>query len=150
MVDLSALAASVGEAFAPSIEAAGDHFVAEVAPGVSVRGDGELLANLLANLLDNALRHTSAGSTIRLALAIQGGEGAGRAALSVADDGPGVPADERARIFDRFYRAEHSRTTPGSGLGLAMVAAIAELHEATLTAEDAGPGLRVRLVFPLA
>ncbi len=147
-VDLSALAASVGEAFAPSIEAAGHRFVAAITPGVSVRGDGDLLANLLANLLDNALRHTPAGSTIRLGLAIEGGAEAGRAALSVADDGPGVPAAERARIFDRFYRAEHSRTTPGSGLGLAMVAAIAELHEAALTAEDAGPGLRVRLVFP--
>jgi signal transduction histidine kinase len=67
--------------------------------------------------------------------------------LAVLDNGPGVPAAERARILDRFYRRDTSRSTPGSGLGLSIVAAVAELHQAELLLEDAEPGLRVRIRF---
>ena len=144
-VDLSALTASLGESYAPSIEAADHRFAAAIAPGVRIEGDAPLLTQMLANLLDNALRHTPAGTTIRLDLVVVGG----RAVLRVADDGPGVPAAERRRILERFYRTERSRSTPGSGLGLALVAAVAELHGATVAAEDAAPGLAVAVAFPL-
>ena len=66
----------------------------------------------------------------------------------MADNGPGIPAEERDKVLARFYRLDRSRSTPGSGLGLALVAAIAELHEARLTLDDNAPGLRVVLVFP--
>jgi signal transduction histidine kinase len=70
--------------------------------------------------------------------------------LQVADNGPGVPAADRGRITERFYRCERSRTTPGHGLGLSLVAAIADLHNASLSIEDAAPGLRFRITFPAA
>ena len=68
--------------------------------------------------------------------------------LVVVDTGPGIPAVERERVLERFYRLEASRSTPGAGLGLSLVAAVAELHQATLTLEDNSPGLRVVLRFP--
>ncbi len=145
-VDLSALVLAVAEAYAPAIEAAGHRLACDATPGIALVGDRELLAQVLANLIENALRHCPVGCTIRLILE----RTAGRMVLAVADDGPGVPEAERGRIFERFFRAEHSRTTPGSGLGLAMVAAVAELHGAAVAAEDARPGLRVRIDFPAA
>jgi signal transduction histidine kinase len=72
----------------------------------------------------------------------------GVAALEIADNGIGVPADERKRIFNRFYRGEASRTTPGNGLGLNLVAAVAGLHRATVSVLDNAPGLKVRVEFP--
>jgi len=138
-VDLSAIVATVAEAFAPSAEEAGYALIAKVAPGIAVHGDRELLIQMLVNLVENALRHTPPGTQVRLLL----GKQAGRAVVVVEDNGPGVPEAERELILRRFYRLDHSRTTPGSGLGLSLVAAVAELHGATLRLADAHPGLRV-------
>ncbi len=138
-VDLSAVVATVAEAFAPSAEEAGYTLVAEVAPGIAVHGDRELLTQALVNLVENALRHTPPGTQVRLLLRAQ----AGRAVMAVEDNGPGIPEAERDQVLRRFYRLDHSRSTPGSGLGLSLVAAVAELHGAELRLEDAKPGLRV-------
>jgi signal transduction histidine kinase len=142
-VDLSAIVATVAEAFTPSAEEAGYALTAEVAPGIAVHGDRELLTQMLVNLVENALRHTPPGTRVRLTL----GRRAGRAVLVVEDNGPGVPEAEREPILRRFYRLDHSRSTPGSGLGLSLVAAAAELHGAALRLADAGPGLRVTVQF---
>jgi signal transduction histidine kinase len=142
-VDLSSVVEVVAQAFAPAAEDEGRNLAAEVAPGITVCGDRELLTQALANLVENALRHTASGSHVRLLLGKQGG----RAVLVVEDDGPGVPESERERILRRFYRREQSRTTPGSGLGLSLVAAVAALHRADLRLADACPGLRVSLSF---
>ena len=147
VVDLSALAATVAEAFAPSAEDEGRTLSGMVAPGVSVHGDKELLTQMLVNLVENALRHTPRNSRVTVALAANGGE-VGGPLLSVEDNGYGVPAAERGRVLRRFYRLEGSRTTPGSGLGLSLAAAVAELHGARLHLQDAGPGLRVDIAFP--
>jgi signal transduction histidine kinase len=96
---------------------------------------------MLVNLVENALRHTPQGTQVRLLLGDQGG----RVVLAVEDNGPGVPEAERELILRRFYRLDHSRSTPGSGLGLSLVVAVAELHGAELRLEDARPGLRVKL-----
>lgn len=144
--DLSLLAETVADAFAPAVEDEGHAFSAEIAPGAVVWGDQELLTQMLANLVENALRHTPRGSRIRVRLARAPGECGAR--LTVEDDGPGVPEAERGRILRRFHRLEQSRTTPGSGLGLSLVAAVAELHGAELRIEDAKPGLRVSIAFP--
>ena len=101
------------------------------------------IQRLIVNLIENALAHTPPGTPVHISLT----RAAGRVELSVADTGPGVPEAERERIFRRFYRLDSSRTTPGTGLGLAMVAAIAKLHGASVVAEDNAPGLRIRLVF---
>ena len=114
-----------------------------VEPGVVVTGDKELLAQLFANLIENALTHTPPGSHVEVALAREGGG----PVATVADDGPGVPAAMRERVLKRFVRLEASRSTPGSGLGLAGVAAIARLHGIGLELADNRPGLRVTLGF---
>lgn len=142
-LDLREVATGVAEAFAPSAEEQGRTLSLDAPEPAPVRGDRELLTQMLANLVDNALRHTPPGTRILLSAS---GAPAG-ARLAVADDGPGVPAEERERIFRRLHRLERSRSTPGSGLGLALVAAVAELHGARIAAEDAGPGLRVVVDF---
>ncbi|MDE2574043.1 MAG: HAMP domain-containing protein [Rhodospirillales bacterium] len=147
-VDLAEIVATVADVFEPVAEDQHHHLRVMIAPaardhGATIHGDRELLVQALVNLIENALRHTPDGSTVTVFVAME--EGA--PALSVADDGPGVPESERTRILDRFYRREASRTTSGSGLGLSLVAAVAELHQAELRVDDAAPGLRVRLRF---
>jgi signal transduction histidine kinase len=144
-VDLAEIAAAVVEAFAPSAEDAGQA-LALTAPGPApMVGDRELLVQLIANLIENALRHAGPSAKVEIAVSALPGGGA---RLVVADDGPGVPKSEGDRIFDRFYRLERSRSTEGSGLGLALVAAVARLHGAALALADAEPGLRVSIAFP--
>jgi signal transduction histidine kinase len=145
-VDLSDVVRTVAEAYAPAVEERGHTLRAEIADGVQVSGDRGLLSQLFVNLVENALRHTPAGTTITLRLS---GQGAG-ALAEVADTGSGIPEDERAKVFRRFYRLERSRTTAGSGLGLSTVAAIVELHHAAIELLDNGPGLRVVIRFPPA
>jgi len=114
---------------------------------VPVRGDPASLAILLSNLLDNALRYTPAGGKVDVAI----DDGGGAAVLTVADTGPGIPAEERDRVFDRFFRGAGNRA-PGSGLGLSIVKRIADAHRATITfdAPAQGSGLVVTVRFPRA
>ena len=143
--DLAEIARTVVDAFAPSAEEGRQTLLLKAGPPRIVIGDPELLTQMLVNLVDNALRHCPDGAHIRVGL---NGDEANAPTLWVSDDGPGVPAAERDRLFDRFYRLEASRTSPGSGLGLTLVAAIARLHEAAVEMSDAEPGLRVRVRFP--
>lgn len=143
-VELSSLAKSMVDDLAPSAEDAGRALSFDNGGEIWVDGDRELLAQMLVNLIDNALRHAGDRAQVRTHLVDQG------AVISVCDNGPGVPSAERSRIFDRFYRLERSRSTPGSGLGLALVAAIARLHGATLDLVDRHPGIEVRATFPLS
>ena len=145
-VDLSAVVETVCDAYRLDAEDGGRSLTVTAAPGIAVTGDRELLTQALANLLENALRHTPPGTHIDVRL--QGILDAG-AVLSVADDGPGVDAADLPHLTNRFYRAERSRTTPGNGLGLSLVMAVAELHEARLWLDAMQPGLRVSLSFPI-
>lgn len=111
---------------------------------VAVHGDQQLLTQMIANVLENALHHCPAGTLIEVSLS-QADDGV---LLEVSDDGPGIPAEERDRVFRRFYRLEKSRTTPGNGLGLSMVRAIAELHGAPVLLHSNHPGLRVSIRLP--
>ncbi|KDB02483.1 ATPase [Defluviimonas sp. 20V17] len=147
-VDLSDLARTFVEIFEPSAEDRGQHIslsddCRDSEGGARVMGEKGLLGQVLANLIENALRHTPAGSQIAVRLR----RTLGAVVLEVADTGPGIPEEERENVLRRLYRLERSRTTPGSGLGLALVAVIAELHEARLELDDARPGLLVRLTF---
>lgn len=139
--DLSGLVKSLGETYEPVAEDAGHFLDVAVQDGISFTGDRQLLAQLLTNLLENALRHTPEGTRVFLGLerTDSGVE------IAVADNGPGIPDAERDKVFDRFYRLDRSRSTAGSGLGLAMVKAIAGLHGLSIRLEDAKPGLRVVL-----
>lgn len=109
-----------------------------------MRGDRDLLVQLFANLVENAIRHCPPGA--RIALALHDEPGGFRAELS--DDGPGIPAKEREKVFRRLYRLERARSTSGSGLGLTLAAAIADLHDARIALGDHAPGLRVTVTFP--
>ncbi len=143
-VDLSAIVLNVAQSFAPTAEEQGHLLSTDIEPDLQVFGDRELITQLGANLIDNAIRHTPKCSHIHLRLSAEGDH----AVLEVADDGAGVPVDERGRIFSRFYRGEASRTTSGNGLGLNLVAAVAGLHRAVISTLDNEPGLVVRVEFP--
>jgi signal transduction histidine kinase len=144
--NLSRVVEEVCESFAPSFEEDGKCVIPDIQKDLWILGDPELVTLSLANLLENAHVHTPPGTRITVSLAGRGGA----VELCVADDGAGVPEAERAQIFQRFYRLESSRTTAGNGLGLSIVAAVADLHVAELSAEDNKPGLRVGMIFPTA
>ncbi|MEO5756469.1 MAG: HAMP domain-containing sensor histidine kinase [Mesorhizobium sp.] len=109
-----------------------------------IHGDRELLIQMFANLVENALRHCPPGTVIDLSVSRRGE----RILAGVADNGPGIPEAEREKVFQRLYRLDHSRSTPGSGLGLSLVRAIADLHGASISLEDRQPGLAVVVSFP--
>ena len=143
-VELAALLLHMREIFAPVAEAADHALVVEIAQEAEVRGDRALLIQLLSNLIENAILHTPAGTHIILSLARIDG----RAAITVSDDGPGVPAGEHAKLFQRLYRREASRTHPGYGLGLSTAQAIAELHGAEIGVVPGTAGFAIRIRFP--
>jgi signal transduction histidine kinase len=145
-VDLTALARSVATDFAPSAEDAGQALRVEAEDDLFVEGDAELLTQMLVNLVENALRHAGPDAAVCVRAVRRGSA----AILQVVDNGPGVPEAELERVFDRFYRLERSRSTPGSGLGLALVAAGARLHGAAVTLRDARPGLEAEIRFEAA
>jgi signal transduction histidine kinase len=142
-IDLSELFVSMAEVYAPVAEETGHAVSAAVQSGVAFKGDRALLTQMLSNLIENAIHHTPAGTRIvvsldRLDAGIVG---------CVADNGPGIPCHEHKRVFDRFVRLDSSRTSPGSGLGLALVAAVADLHRVPLILLDQQPGLAVQMQF---
>ncbi len=141
--DIHALAEEVVDLYSPLAEEKGLKFITQLEPGLSACGDPNLIAQALANLIDNAVKYTERGS-VAVALTTQDG----RPALVVADTGPGVPEAFRGKVLERLFRLEQSRTSPGSGLGLSLVAAVAKSHGMELTLEDNLPGLRVTLHFP--
>ncbi|MEZ5924812.1 MAG: HAMP domain-containing sensor histidine kinase [Hyphomicrobiaceae bacterium] len=143
-LDLSALCRQIAETYAPVIEDDGRSFVVGIDPDVSVRGDPELLTQAVANLIENALRHTPTGTPISLGLTAT----ADQARLAVADRGQGIPPEARGSVLGRFSRLDQSRSSSGHGLGLALVAAVAELHGASLALRDNRPGLRIEVTMP--
>ncbi|MBC7147516.1 MAG: HAMP domain-containing histidine kinase [Thioclava marina] len=146
-VDLGALASDITELYEASAEEAGGTLTLSRPEGAcTVQGDRGLLGQMLSNLIENAIRHAGPAPQIRVELARR----EGRVDLVVRDHGPGIPEAERAKVLRRLYRLERSRTTPGNGLGLALVQAVAGLHEAELTLGDNHPGLSVTLSFPAA
>jgi signal transduction histidine kinase len=153
-LDLAAIARDMVELYEAAAEEGGVLLRVPdggAAHGVVVRGDRHLLANALASVIDNALKYAREGGYVDVGACIEsdhpGGE---RAVVTVRDYGPGVPEQDLARVCRRFYRLDQSRHLPGNGLGLSIVAAIVQLHDARLELRNAGPGLEVRLVFAAA
>lgn len=143
-VDLSALLEDAAELYAPAAEEKGQIMSLDIAPGLNVEGDPDLIFQMVSNLLDNAVKYAPNGGSLRLSAVRE----LGGVTVSVTDDGPGVPATDRERVFERFYR--RSNDPNGFGLGLSLVAAAAERHGAKITLTDAEPGLRVTVRFPEA
>jgi signal transduction histidine kinase len=144
-IDLARLIRELGESYAIAFADEGRELHLDVAPGIAVRGHQELLAQAVANLLDNSRIHTPPGSGVSLRLAAAGGE----AVITVADQGSGIAPADRGRMLQRFVRGDDSRSRPGSGLGLSLVAAVVHAHRGEIELADAAPGLVVRLSFPL-
>lgn len=137
-VDLADVIAPVADLYAPLAENAGVRLLAAPQRGSVVDADPKLLFEAVSNLLDNAIKFSGAGATVQL----RTGDDPSQPQLIVQDDGPGIPGNERGAVLQRFYRAEHSRPIPGSGLGLSVVSAIVRLHDFALELQDAEPGLR--------
>jgi len=145
-LDLSSLLARLGDVFGPVAEDARHHLSLPPGDPVTILGDRELLTQAFSNLIENAILHTPEGTGISLLLARTDE----RALITVNDDGPGVPREEHDKLFQRLYRREASRSQPGYGLGLSLVAAIAELHGADISLrDDSAPGLGITLSFPV-
>jgi signal transduction histidine kinase len=143
-VNLAEIANEVVELFDAAAEDRGAHIEAAGAPLALISGDRDLLFDAVSNLVDNALKHGRDAGQVSVEVT-RSDDGA---AISVADDGPGIPAAERRHVFKRFYRLERSRRTPGNGLGLSLVAAVARLHSADIEMLDNAPGLKFQLRFP--
>lgn len=144
-VDLAAVLERVSDAYRPDVELSGRSLASGAFPRAIVQGDADLIAQAVSNLIENAMRHTPPGTAIGLSL-FRTPE---HIVIQVEDRGPGIAAEERLRVLKPFERLENSRTTPGAGLGLSIVNAVAKLHHARLVLDDAEPGLRASLEWPI-
>jgi signal transduction histidine kinase len=152
LFDPGQLAADMAELYEPLCEDKGLDFKAELVPRLTVRAARPILAQALANVIDNAIKYTPPGGAVMIRVRRRS---SGEIEFSVTDNGPGVPLEDRNRVVQRFVRLENSRNEPGSGLGLSLVAAVAEAHGGRLELDEGpgrydgfGPGLRVALVLP--
>lgn len=145
-VDVGEVAAEVAELYDAAAESKGGRVEVRNKQALPIRANRDLLFDALANLVDNAIKHGRDGGLVTISSERRGTE----VIVSVNDDGPGIPPDEHRHVFKRFYRVERSRSKPGNGLGLSLVAAVARSHGARLTLSDNAPGLSVQLQFPMA
>jgi signal transduction histidine kinase len=145
-LDAADLAANAVEFYAPAAELKDINLVFRSDGPVSVLGDPILLAQALGNLIDNALKYAPVNGSIEVAVLGRGDAGA---EISVSDNGPGIADSEKSKVVERFYRGDASRGTPGVGLGLSLVQAVAKLHGSALVLSDRNPGLRVAMILPL-
>jgi len=141
---LAFLASNAAELYEPVAEEKGIALGVDTEGPALIRGQPQLLAQAIANLLDNAVKHTPARGRITVMI----GNSGKAVALAMADTGPGIPEADRARVLERFVRLEECRSTPGAGLGLSLVAAVAKLHDATVHLDDNNPGLKISVLFP--
>jgi len=146
LMDLSEVIHDIADLYEPAAEDRGVTLRFVAPSRIMVRGNRSLLARAAANLVENALKYTPQGGAVTVSTGINQRDD--RPTFSVRDSGPGIPEADRERVLDRFVRLERSRNTPGSGLGLSLVAAVARMHDAEITLDDAKPGLLATLLFP--
>src|ERR1700709_1261513 len=145
-VDLVAALEGVADLYGAVAEEKGVNLTVTHPRQLEVNGDAALIQQAVANLVDNAVKFSPENGTVKLSAALDGR----RIRLTVTDEGPGIPEEDRSRATERFYRGDTARGTPGTGLGLALVQAVAYLHGGMLRLEDARPGLRAILDLPYA
>ncbi len=147
-VDVSAVAEDVADLYGPVAEEAGMTLETAVTEGIHLRANRELIGQALVNLVENALKYFDKGERTDGKITVTARRQGDRVLIEVADNGPGIPPEERKRVVERFVRLEKSRTEPGSGLGLSLVAAVARLHKGELRIEDNAPGVRAVIDLP--
>ncbi len=141
---LSGLAESMGELYRDQADTQDLNLLLNIEPCIMLAGNRHLISEALSNLLENAMKYTPPGGNIGLILRYrQGG-----ICLAVCDDGPGIPVNQRDKVLERFVRLDIARSTPGNGLGLSLVRAVADFHGAHLLLMDNHPGLRVEMLLP--
>lgn len=145
-VAFTTLLEDAADYYRPAAEERGIEISTDIAPDLLLQGDRDLLFQAVANLLDNAIKFSPLGGVISLVAAREGDH----LTLLLSDEGSGIPAAERERVTERFYRGTTAEATEGAGLGLSLVGAVADVHPSTLSFEDARPGLRVRWTFRIA
>lgn len=145
--DLGAMVEDVAELYMPAAEEVGFNLAVEAQKGINVLANRQLIGQAVANLIDNAIKYSRGGQPGSAITVMTARSGRG-ALISVGDRGPGISEADRQRVLKRFVRLEESRTKPGTGLGLSLVAAVARLHHGELRLEDNQPGLKVILLFP--
>jgi signal transduction histidine kinase len=143
-LDVVPLLAEVADLYGAVADERGISLQVETPAHVAAYGDRALIQQGIANLVDNALKFSPTGGSVRIVASV-----GNTVVITVSDQGPGIPAEERSRATERFYRGETARSTPGSGLGLSLVLAVARLHGGSLRLEDNRPGLRAILSLPL-
>ncbi len=146
--DAADVASDVGELYEPAAESQGVVLEGCIEPNLVVHGSRELIGQALANLVDNALKYGQPADGTVAKITISATRRGTAVEIAVADRGASLSAEDRLRIAERFVRLENSRTAPGTGLGLSLVAAVARLHNGEMTIEDSAPGLRIALVLP--
>ncbi len=144
LVDLSSVVEGVAELYGPVAEEKSIALEVSVSEVVQIEANRTLISQALANLVDNAIKYTPPGGRIRIVLR----EDPRGVLLAVEDTGPGIPDADRKHVLERFVRLESSRNSPGTGLGLSLVAAVVRLHDAVLELSDNAPGLKATLIFP--
>jgi len=142
-VDISEVATDMAELYQPVVEDAGMTLETNIAADIHLRANRELIGQALVNLVENAVKYARTG---KVTVGVR--ESNDRVLIEVTDEGPGIPEADRGEVTKRFVRLEKSRTETGSGLGLSLVSAVAQLHRGTLRLEDAEPGLRAIIDLP--
>jgi signal transduction histidine kinase len=142
-VSLTDVLENIYQMYLPVAEDYQHSLISDCQQGIGIRGDAELLTQMFSNLVENAIRHTPQRTRIQIVLKAEGK----LVTASIIDDGPGIDPSEYEKVFRRFYRISSSRSASGHGLGLALVTAIAQLHQAKLTLSNANPGLRVDITL---
>jgi signal transduction histidine kinase len=146
-VDISAVVGDVAELYIPVVEDEGMVLSTSVTEGIRLRANRELLGQALVNLVENAMKYFEGEpGTGKISVGVRQQDG--RILIEVADNGPGIPVEDRKRVLERFVRLEQSRTEPGSGLGLSLVAAVARLHKGEFRIEDNEPGVKAVMDLP--
>lgn len=146
-VDVSDILSDVTDLYEPLVEEEGGTLKHQTEPGLLVNGDRQLIAQAVSNLIDNALKYGTVEET-PAEITVEGARDSGSVVITVADRGSGVAESDRQRVLERFVRLDESRSRPGSGLGLSLVAGVMKLHGGSVQLEDNAPGLRVKLVLP--
>ena len=148
-VDASAIVRDVADLYEPVADETGVELTVDAPQPITIKASRELLGQAVANLIDNAIKHGAGGVGGKLKITVSATRDDAALVLRVADNGPGIPVEDRERALQRFVRLEKSRSQPGSGLGLSLVAAVVHLHHGTLELGDGKPGLVVTIRLPL-
>jgi len=144
-LDFRTLLDDVVEFYEPLAEDKSQQLVVNMQSSIETTGDRDLLFQALANIIENAIKYTPVSGRIWVSLTNEDND----AVVTIADNGPGIPKDEREKVFRRFYRLDASRSTAGNGLGLSMVSAVISMHEGSIQLMDNRPGLKTTMRFPI-